>query len=174
MIASMTGFGSGKFKQHGIEAGDPPQIDLAAEARLQRLLVEAARCRLLHSAHDTSEGGLAVALAESSFGPRRMGCRVDLVSDGIRTDFLLFAETQSRVIVSCPQRSISDLLDLARTHEVTAATIGSVTAGVFSIRVDGEAVLDADLEALKASWRNSFVRGVFGAKTGKGAVLSAE
>src|SRR5439155_17111653 len=62
----------------GIERGMPPQLDLNAERALQRLLVAAARDRMIHSAHDCAEGGLAIALAECAFGTGGIGFDVDV------------------------------------------------------------------------------------------------
>ncbi len=147
---------------HGRECGLPPSIDLEQEKRLHGLLLEAATAKLLASAHDTSDGGLGVALAESSFGQHGMGCRIDLASGGLRHDLLLFAETQSRVVVSCTRENLEAFLQLATAASVPASAIGSVAHGVFSVQVDGEPALECDLDRLRQVWREGFASAVFG------------
>jgi phosphoribosylformylglycinamidine synthase subunit PurL len=113
---------------HGIVAGDAPALSLESEVRLQRLVIEASRQRLLQSAHDCSEGGLAVALAESTMldmeAPR--GARVDLGSIHVRGDRALFGEDQSRIIVTAKLTNVDVLLGLCRDLGVAASTIGEV------------------------------------------------
>ena len=148
---------------HGMECGLPPAIDLEAEKRLHLLLLEAAVARLLASAHDTSDGGLAVALAESAFGPDGLGCRTSLPAGGLRHDLLLFAETQTRVVVSCTRENLETFLGMAEAAGVPAAVIGSVARDVFSIRVDGEPAMECGLAQLRQVWREGFTAAVFGA-----------
>jgi len=147
---------------HGMECGQPPAIDLQQEKRLHVLLREAAAARLLASAHDTADGGLAVALAESSFGPDEMGCRINLTTGGLRRDLLLFAETQSRVLVSCTQENLDAFLEMVRAAGVPAEAIGAVARGAFTIKVDGEPAIGGDLGQLRGTWREGFATAVFG------------
>lgn len=94
---------------HKTTKGDAPSLDLAFEAKLQEALLGLIQNGLIKSAHDCAEGGLAVALAESCISnqDRSIGCTIDL-NDAIRTDCLLFGETQSRVIISCsPDREVT-------------------------------------------------------------------
>ena len=101
----------------GILAGKPA-IDIAAEARLQRFLVEAAAAGLLRSAHDAGVGGVAVALAESCIAGN-VGCDVREVA-------AIFGEAQSRCVVSCAPEQVAALRALAETCGVPCATQGSV------------------------------------------------
>jgi len=149
---------------HKMECGLPPAIDLEQEKKLHGLLVAAAAAQLLASAHDTSDGGLAVALAESSFGPDGMGCRINLSAKGLRRDLLLFAETQSRVVVSCSQDNLDALLEMSAAAGVPSTAIGSAAADTFSIRVDGDTALDRPLDRLRDLWRGGFTAAVFGDK----------
>ncbi len=112
--------------RHGIERGTPPRLDLPAEASLQRLLATAAARRLLRSAHDCSDGGLAIALAECALGSG-IGVRASL-DLGLRVDALWFGESAARAVLSCAQGELAALLDLAREHGVPARAIG-VTGG---------------------------------------------
>ncbi len=109
---------------HGLEAGAPPRVDLELEKKVQEFCLEAIERGLLRSAHDLSEGGLAVGLAECVFQSRRLtGCAVDL-KDDIRPDALLFGETQARVLVSCRPERLASLRRLAKTKGLRFAVIG--------------------------------------------------
>jgi phosphoribosylformylglycinamidine synthase II len=142
---------------HGQTRGTPPWIDLEAEKRLHRLVLAAAQERLLRSAHDVAEGGLAVALAECSFGGSRLGLRVTL-EGGIRTDALLFGESQSRMLVSVRRKSLSQLRDLARREDVPCAVLGEVRGHTIVI----EGLVDLPIEAPRERWRRALERRVGG------------
>ena len=119
-------------------AGETPEIDLEGERSLQHAVLEMNRSRLLNSAHDCSEGGLACALAESALrgGEAPLGCQVDL-DDDVRPAAALFGEAQGRIIVSCAPESTAEVLNVAGRHGVPARRIGVVTegGGGLSIRV---------------------------------------
>jgi phosphoribosylformylglycinamidine synthase len=142
---------------HGQTRGTPPWIDLEAEKRLHRLVLAATQERLLRSAHDVAEGGLAVALAECSFGGSRLGLRVTL-EGGIRMDALLFGESQSRMLVSVRRKSLSQLRDLARREDVPCAVLGEVRG--HSIVIEG--LVDLPIEAPRERWRRALERRVGG------------
>jgi phosphoribosylformylglycinamidine synthase subunit PurL len=111
----------------GKVAGDAPELDLDYENKLQKLVLELIREKLLHSAHDTAEGGLVVCLAESCFGPlQTLGARISLPADGLRRDFLYFGEDQSRIVISAPVRQVNRILERAKKAGVPATQIGSV------------------------------------------------
>jgi phosphoribosylformylglycinamidine synthase II len=110
--------------RHGLERGAPPALDLEAEKRLQTLLVEAATRGLLRSAHDCSEGGAAIALAECAIRAG-VGVEVALPELGGRPELALFSESAGRAIVSCSPGAADELLALARAHHVHAARIGA-------------------------------------------------
>ena len=115
----------------GFVGGPPPPVDLAAEARLQRLLVAAAERRWLRSAHDCADGGLAVALAEACIGApyagATFGAQVELPAPGdASAEALLYGEDAGRVIVSCEGSDLPALLALAAEHGVPAAELGRV------------------------------------------------
>ncbi|HEY8368845.1 MAG TPA: phosphoribosylformylglycinamidine synthase subunit PurL [Thermodesulfobacteriota bacterium] len=151
---------------HGVVAGRPPALDLAAEAALQRLLVAAAAEGLLASAHDCSEGGLIVALAEATFGNRGeppVGAVVDLSAlplvggRPVRPESRLVAETPSRVVASVPPDRVAALEALAARHGVPMARVGEV--GGDRLRVTGPGVdLDVAVAPLREAWRTAFAR----------------
>jgi len=128
---------------HGLIAGDAPDVDLAAERALQEAVLEMTAARLLHSAHDCSEGGLAVCLAESAILPDApFGVDVAL-DDPLDAAPLLFGEAQGRIVVSCAEAGLEAVLGIAATHGVPAAPIGWVrggTAARFVIRSAAAAV----------------------------------
>jgi phosphoribosylformylglycinamidine synthase len=138
---------------HGLVRGTPPWIDLEAEKRLHRVVLEAAGERLLRSAHDVAEGGLAVALAESCFGGPRLGVRVTL-ERGMRTDALLFGESQSRMLVSVRRRHLGRLRELCRREEVPLAVLGEVR-GTHLVIAD---LLDLPVETARERWRRVLER----------------
>jgi phosphoribosylformylglycinamidine synthase len=114
--------------------GAPPAIDLAAELALQRFLVAAAAAGLLRSAHDCSEGGLAVTLAEAAIGgpwsERGYGARVDLASHGAGIDAaaLLFGEDGARAVLSAAPEHAAELARLAASSGVPLQAAGTVLA----------------------------------------------
>ena len=138
---------------HGLVRGAPPWIDLEAEKRLHRLCLLAAQEHLLRSLHDVGEGGLAVALAECSFGGPGLGVRVDL-EQGVRLDALLFGESQSRMVASLRRRHLGRLRDLARREDVPFTVLGEVRPRSLVI---GE-VIDLPLEPLRERWRRALER----------------
>ena len=131
---------------HGLIAGSP-RIDLALEARVQRLLSDAADQRLLRSAHDCSHGGLAVALAEACFD-RGVGFSSEGVQVRGRRDAALFGEAASRVIVSVAATRVAELEALLAGQEVPYARLG--LTGGNRLRFAGQ--LDEALETLSRAY----------------------
>jgi phosphoribosylformylglycinamidine synthase len=108
---------------HGLVAGSP-RIDLALEARVQRVLVEAAGEKLLRSAHDCSHGGLAVTIAEACL-QRGIGFETDRVRFRGRRDAALFGEKASRVVVSVQESNVAALEALLARIEVPFVRLGT-------------------------------------------------
>ena len=143
---------------HGQVRGTPPWIDLEAEKRLHRVVLTAAQERLLRSAHDVGEGGLAVALAECCFGGPRLGARVALEEGGMRADALLFGESQSRMLLSVRRRHLGHLRDLARREDVPLTVLGDVRGQSLVI---GD-VLEVPVETARERWRRALERRLSG------------
>jgi phosphoribosylformylglycinamidine synthase len=127
---------------HGLVAGAPPRVDLVAERQLVAALLEAIRAGTVASAHDCSEGGLAVALAECTIGDeeRWLGAEIDLSAwDALPRRALLFGEAQARVVVSTADPEA--VLATATRHGVPARVIGTVRdAGAgLTLRTGGRA-----------------------------------
>lgn len=137
----------------GSISGRPPQIDLAKEAAVQKLTLEAIRSGLVKSAHDLSEGGLGVALAESCFG-EGFGAQVTLES-ALRPDVLLFSETQSRILLSTSADKAEALLALAAKHGVPAAKIGTTGGERLVVNVNGKEAINASIQEVKAAWKDA-------------------
>jgi len=128
-------FGSTQYAKVVLEQlwGLPPALDMDQEKRLQEAIREIVRAGLAESAHDLSDGGLAVALAESSFGG--IGARIDLDTE-LRPDFLLFHEGPSRVLVSTAQPD--KVHAIARKHGVESPVVGVTIEGEVEISRRGE------------------------------------
>jgi phosphoribosylformylglycinamidine synthase subunit PurL len=139
---------------HGRVRGAPPWIDLGFEKRLQSLILEVAAEGMLHSAHDVAEGGLAVALAECCLtSPERLGARIEL-EQSMRTDFLLFAESQSRIIVTLDRQSWPRLRDRAQREGIPVEAIGEVSGTRLEI---GDSV-DRSVAELAEIWEGALER----------------
>ncbi len=110
---------------HGLKKGKCPAIDLKLEKGVQKTALEAIEKGLVQSAHDCSEGGLAVALAESCISnpKQKIGAQVGLKAL-TREDALLFGESQSRIVLSAKEKDASKILALARKNKTPAAVIG--------------------------------------------------
>jgi len=165
----------------GIVAGEPPAIELAAEKWVIDCLVALAAAGTLQSAHDVSDGGLAVTLAESCFAssanqpqtshPERsprsegsafssLGANVTLPAD-TAAEYALFGERGARVLVSVSPEKLAALRDTAKQYGVGAHEIGHVTRdNSLRIEYNGHVVVSSDLSALRDFWANSLERAV--------------
>src|SRR5213594_4382411 len=113
---------------HGLKVGPPPHIDLAHEIKVQNAVRELIRAGLVKSAHDCSEGGLAVALAECCFNPKqRFGAEIKISCSRdpagrqtSRSDVAatFFNESQSRIIISVVPENLERTLSILREHDV--------------------------------------------------------
>ena len=145
---------------HGVVAGAPPHCDLGAERALIEALLDAIRSGAVRSAHDCSDGGLAVALAECVMMDRAhpTGAHVDLTPwSGLPLRALLFGEAQARVVVSSAQPD--QVLAAAARHGVPAAAIGTVTdaTGLLSVQV-GERHFSASVTQLAEAFHEAIPR----------------
>ncbi|RNB57874.1 phosphoribosylformylglycinamidine synthase subunit PurL [Brevibacillus gelatini] len=137
----------------GSISGRPPQIDLNKEAAVQKLVLTAIRKGLVNSAHDLSEGGLGVALAESCFG-KGIGAKVELSSE-LRSDVLLFSESQSRILLSASPEQAEAILALAGEHGVPAEKIGTIGGDRLVVNVNGTEAINASIQEVKAAWKDA-------------------
>ncbi len=126
------------FLLTGRDEGQVPEIDLALARRLNDFLVAAAGRGLLRSAHDCSEGGLAVTLAESALAGS-LGCRLEGTA-GTSLVAALFGESQSRVVVSVTPEKRAEVLAAAREHGLPATVLGAVGGDAVEIMLNGRRV----------------------------------
>lgn len=140
---------------HGMVRGTPPWIDLRLERAVQQCCLKAIERGIVRSAHDTSEGGLAVALAECCIGgpEKALGARIE-THEMVRADALLFGESQSRIIVSVRERDLGRLREIAAREGAPVQAIGVVGGTRFII----QPLIQAPVEELKAIWSTSLER----------------
>jgi len=183
----LQGLGGSAFLQvvHCRKTGTPPRCDLEPAKVLHSTLVGLIQAGGIKSAHDCSEGGLAVALAESCMSqltarntPRLIGAKVDLSQIGqppaqpaggeeasdsengsvaLRLDALLFGETQHRVVLTCTELDATKIIERAKLMGTPAIRIGAVGGETLSVKTpDGE--LSAPVSTLHDGWWNSIAR----------------
>jgi phosphoribosylformylglycinamidine synthase len=152
-------FGSSEYAKEILGAvwGYPPQLELEKEAALQKALIEMIQEGLVDSAHDCSEGGVAVALTESSF-PREVGLKVDLTAQGLPAEFVLFGEDASRVVVSCDRRNLLGIQQIAVKYRLSADIIGETVGELVEIRIDGQVVVSASVAELRGEYEEALER----------------
>jgi phosphoribosylformylglycinamidine synthase len=170
----LRGLGGSAYLQriHGLKNGTPPRCDLEKEKELHLALRALIYSGAVKSAHDCSEGGLAIALAESCISqqiaretPRLIGAQVDLTAlaatpestPSLRLDALLFGEAQGRVIISVAAVNAGKVLAQAKILGITATRIGTVGGGALQIKTP-RATLSCDLHELHDLWWNSIAR----------------
>lgn len=133
----------------GAYSGKAPALDLEIETARQKQILEAIHAGVIESAHDISEGGFAVALAESSFNDKGLGVEVTLQGDPTAA---LFSETQSRFILSVKPENKERFEAMVQD----AAPVGTVTAhGTFKITVNEKLVLEDEVEKLNKLWKEA-------------------
>jgi phosphoribosylformylglycinamidine synthase len=141
---------------HGVIAGAPPALVIEDELAIHRALLDAIEAGLVKSAHDCSEGGIAVALAECAI-VSGLGANVEL-DDDLDAVASLFSETQGRVVLTCADADAEALTDLLVSHEVPFSVIGEVVGD--SLIVAG--ALDIEVSALREAWVPTLERLVAG------------
>jgi phosphoribosylformylglycinamidine synthase len=150
---------------HGKKTGTPPRLDLQKEKSLHDALRGWIAQGVIKSAHDCSEGGLAVALAESCISqqiaretPRLLGAVVDLsLAKDVRLDALLFGETQSRIVISTTANHAAKVLGQARALGIPAAQMGKVGGAELKIKT-AQGEFSWPLVELHDLWWNSIAR----------------
>jgi len=135
--------------------GLPPALDMGYEKRVQQTVRELIAAGLVDSAHDLSDGGLAVALAESSFGPAGIGANIEIPA-ARRPEFALFHESPSRILVSTSQPE--EVLKIAAKNNIEAPRIGVTMKKRFRIQCGSETLVDCDLDRLKQPWETALER----------------
>jgi phosphoribosylformylglycinamidine synthase II len=140
----------------GAVEGPLPELDLEREKAVQEACRRAIGEDLVRSAHDCSDGGLAVALAESCFSSYRkssVGATVDLAG-GLDRTAALFGESASRIVLSAPAGAVARIAEIAAELGVACARIGTVGGTRLRISVGGEAAVDRAVDDLEQAWRS--------------------
>jgi phosphoribosylformylglycinamidine synthase len=152
-------FGSSEYAREilGELWGFPPALELEKEAALQKCLVEAIQAGLVDSAHDVSEGGLAVTVAECGFR-NGVGARLELASDGLPAECRLFGEDASQVLISCDPQQVPRIQQSAKKFGVAAEPIGATIADNLEIMLDGKPAVSAPIADLRNAWGTALER----------------
>jgi phosphoribosylformylglycinamidine synthase len=150
-IAEMGGTQYAKVIQDALW-GVPPKLDMAYEKLVHSTVRELVRAKAVASAHDLGEGGLAVALAECSFGQQNIGADIRLDSD-LSAEILLFHEGPSRILVTT--ENPGNVLAVAQRNNVQAMTIGATLEARVTIRNRNEILVDSAVEDLKSLWAHA-------------------
>ena len=132
--------------------GLPPALDLEREKNVQGAIREIVAAGLAESAHDLSDGGLAVALAECSFGEAGIGAQIDLDSD-LRPELLAFHEGPSRILISTT--NAKEVAAIAHRHGLEAPVVGVTIESGMEIRQRGNTLGSWDIAALKAAYEGA-------------------
>jgi phosphoribosylformylglycinamidine synthase II len=138
---------------HGVTEGRPPTIDLDVEATMQKALLGAIRNGWIASAHDLSEGGIAVALTESCISGE-LGADVTILTE-LRNDIALFSESQSRVIISVKPELASKVSEWFAVKGVPHQVIGQVKGKHITIKVNETPVIQTSVEQLEKIWKDA-------------------
>jgi phosphoribosylformylglycinamidine synthase subunit PurL len=141
---------------HETVAGRPPALDLKREAALQALVVKLIRDGCIESAHDCSEGGLAIALAECTFDSGGIGVSADLTAvaseAGFAVNATLFGESASRIVISAASHHLDTVMTAAETAGVTAREIGRVGGENIRLSVNGVVAIDSAVSVAEQAW----------------------
>ena len=140
-----------------IAGGAVPQIDLQVERAVQDVCLAAAEAGLLAAAHDCSDGGLAVALAEccfSSLNRQSTGAKISLPGS-LPATAMLFSESPSRIILSFAADARTEIENIAQRENCPLTVIGEVGGSELQIKVGDEKVVSANVSVLENSWRSS-------------------
>lgn len=141
-----------QYAVHGVTEGRPPKLDLATEKALQDAVLGAIQKGLVASAHDLSEGGLAVALAESCISGGK-GARVSMTTE-LRKDHALFSESQSRILLTATKENAEALEAFVNNSGVPVQVIGQVTGGNLTVELNGTSAVDESVAVLKQVWED--------------------
>jgi phosphoribosylformylglycinamidine synthase II len=149
-------FGSSDYAKEvlGTVWGYPPELDIEQEAGLQKTVIELIQLSLVDSAHDCSEGGLAVALAEKAF-PKGVGARVEIKSHGLPAEFVLFGEDASRIVVSCDRENVARIQEVAQKNGIVADAFGETGSERLEILLDGKIVVSALVSELSSAYEGA-------------------
>jgi phosphoribosylformylglycinamidine synthase subunit PurL len=149
-------FGSSEYAKEilGSLWGFPPALELEREAALQKAIIEMITAGLVESAHDCSEGGIAVTLAESGFA-KGIGISVDLASQGLPAECALFGEDASRIVIACDQKHLAAIQQIAVKYKLSSEKIGETIPEKVEIKLDGRVVVSAKVSDLRTGFESA-------------------
>ncbi|MEK4359980.1 phosphoribosylformylglycinamidine synthase subunit PurL [Paenibacillus sp. FSL M7-1455] len=142
-----------QYAVHGLTEGRPPALDLDTEKTLLAGVLGAIQSGLVQSAHDLSEGGLAVALAESCISGS-IGAQVSL-STQLRSDVALFSESQSRILLSASREQADKLEAYLSERGVPVTRIGSVGGESLAVTINDAQAVNEPVEGLRQVWEDA-------------------
>jgi phosphoribosylformylglycinamidine synthase len=153
-------FGGSEYlaTMHNLVAGKPPALDLKREAALQKLIIKLIADGCIESAHDCSEGGLAIALAECTFDSGGLGVSADVTgvvserNPSFAVNATLFGESASRIVVSVASRHLDAVMSAAAAAAVTAREIGRVGGDAIRLSVNGQVAIDSKVADAERAW----------------------
>ncbi|QQS39927.1 MAG: phosphoribosylformylglycinamidine synthase subunit PurL [Acidobacteriota bacterium] len=141
-----------------IEIGSVPALDLTLEKTVQETCLKLADEMLIASAHDCSDGGLAIAIAEccfSSLNNAPDGAALELSSNGLDPEAVLFSESPSRIVISFSPENADSVASVAEEMGCPFEVIGKVEGDDLKISIDGSEVLNAPVAALEMKWKHA-------------------
>ena len=141
-----------------IEIGEVPKLDLDLEKKVQDVCLKLADGNLINSAHDCSDGGLAVAVAEQCFGSinnKANGAEIQLNDESLDYATHLFSESPSRIIVSFSKDKLSEIKKLVAEIDCPFEIIGKVAGEKLTIKINGSEIISTKTEELEKVWKNS-------------------
>jgi len=147
------------YHVHKLKKGNP-QIDMKQEKALQDACLEMIQSGIIHSAHDCSEGGLAVCLAEScvTSAGRMIGAAIELEGvkkHDMRVDDILFGEAPSRIVVSLKSGNLQKLEEIAKRHAIPYSKLGKVGGKQFIVKYSNREIINLPADILSNTWRNA-------------------
>lgn len=152
---------------HNMAVGPVPKLTLDRERAVQEVCLLAIRAGVIKSAHDCSDGGLAIALAECCFsGHRREYHGIDIeaelsvagVPEPMLPSLFLFSESPSRIVVSTDEADVDQLQRLAESRGVPVTRLGRVSLDRYQVKLNGEVLIDEPVAELEAIWRSELER----------------
>jgi len=146
---------------HQLKKGRPPKLDLTTEKLLQKTCLELIKKGLVNSAHDVSDGGLAICLAECCILNREnlIGATINLKRDiDEREDILLFGEVQSQIILSCPPQNFPYIEKIANKNKISLKLLGKVGGENLIIKKEGKVLISKNIKEIHKIWENSLVK----------------
>ncbi len=133
--------------------GKPPKIDLKIEKKTQEVVLESIKLGYIKSAHDLSDGGLAIALAESCISGN-LGASIDLTSE-LTVESYLFSESQSRILLSVSPDNVIDVMSIANRTGIKCQDIGVVVSDYLEVTYCDDQIINLDIDLVIKSWKDA-------------------